>query len=182
MKRLKVLLAGMMILSLAGAVQAKVLFQEDFNNWRDEGTNPGFNASKEVDKGVLTIKTNAENNFGKVMSAESGIELNIDEKTTISFKLLADIPKGDIKINLMTNGEPYDSHEILKAYKAGEYTTVISSKTPWSGKHSFWVEIWLEGFDRVAKITDFKVTDGMKDEPVAKKAGAAPVAKKKGKK
>jgi hypothetical protein len=176
MKHLKLLFAGFLIAGLAGAVQAKVLFQDDFSNWRDETTNPGFNATKELDKekGVLTLKTNTENNFGKIMSAENGITLNIDENTTFSFKLLSDIPKGDLKINLMTSVEPYDSHEIIQIDKAKEYSISIASKTPWSGKHSFWIEMWVEGFDRTAKITDLKFTDGTKPEPVA-----APVTKKK---
>jgi hypothetical protein len=175
-------LTGLMILGLVGiaqAVQAKILYQEDYSNWRDEGTNPGFNAFKEVDKGMMTIKTNTENNFGKIMSAENGISVNIDENTIISFRLLADIPKGDIKVNLMTNSEPYDSHELFKAYKAGEYSAKIAGKTPWSGKHSFWIEIWLEGFERVAKISDLKISDGVKDESSAVKKVVSTAAKKK---
>jgi hypothetical protein len=174
---MKLFLAGLLIAGLASSVQAKVLYQEDFNNWRDETTNPGFNATKELEKekGVLTLKTNTENNFGKIMSAENGITLNVDENTTLSFKLLGDIPKGDLKINLMTSSEPYDSHELIRVDKAKEYTVQIAGKTPWTGKHSFWIEMWIEGFDRSAKISDLKFTDGVKDEPVA-----AP-AKKKGK-
>jgi hypothetical protein len=181
MKQLNWFLAGLLIAGLASSVQAKVLFQEDFNNWRDETTNPGFNANKELEKekGILTIKTNTENNFGKIMSAENGITLNIDENTTLSFKLLNDIPKGDLKINLMTSVEPYDSHEVIRVDHAKEYTVQIAGKTPWNGKHSFWIEMWIEGFDRTAKITDLKFTDGVKDEPVAPKPVRKPGKNKK---
>jgi hypothetical protein len=181
MKRERIWLAGLMILGLAASAQAKVLYQDDFSNWRDEKTDPGFNATHEVDKekGIVTVKTGSDINFGKVMTAEGGITATIDEGTTVSFKLLADIPKGDIKIHLMTAGEPYDSHEAIRAYKAGEYSATIASKTPWTGKHTFWLEIWLEGFDRIAKITDVKITDGKAEEAAPEATKKKPTVKKR---
>ncbi|MBN1595273.1 hypothetical protein JW933_05025, partial [candidate division FCPU426 bacterium] len=79
-------------------------------------------------------------------------------------KLQNDINDGSITINLMTAAEPYDAHKIIAAVdKKGVYSAKIAEKTPWTGKHSFWVEVWLGGENEpVAKISGIKITDGKK--------------------
>lgn len=158
-------LAVISLLSLfvAGSSQAKVLWQNDWKNWRDQNSNPGFDATLEVDdqKGVGTAKTDAETSYGKIMSPEAGINLELDASTTLHLELLEDIPEGDIKVDLMTSAEPYDSHTVLGPVdKKGTLTVKIAEKTPWTGKHGFWITVWLEGFDRTAKIGKIAITDG----------------------
>ena len=162
MRWIKFLSAGILTIGLVATAQAKVLYQEDFQDWRDENTNPGFNANFEYDKDdeVAVIKTGSDINFGKVMSAEQGITMEIDEDATLAFKVLEDIPKGNLKVHLMTAGEPYDSHEMIRVFKKGDYKVKLAEKTPWTGEHTFWLEMWVEGFDRTVKITDVRFTDG----------------------
>lgn len=169
MRLIKLALAGVFAIGLAAAAQAKVLYKEDFSNWRDETTNPGFKATISVDKetNVATIATDAENTFGKVMSPENPISMDITEQTTITYTLNEDIQRGDLKLNLMTAGEPYDSHEVITAQaRKGTFKAKIADKVPWTGSKQFWVEIWLEGTDRKAKISNVKITDG-EDEAAA---------------
>lgn len=161
------LLAMMVALSfiLASSGHAKILWQSDWKNWRDQSSNPGFDANLEVDeqKSVGVVKTDSETSYGKIMSPEAGINQVLDENTTLNLELLEDIPEGDIKVDLMTAAEPYDSHTIIGPIdKKGVYSVKINEKAPWTGNHSFWVAIWLEGFNRTAKIGKIQITDGKK--------------------
>lgn len=165
MKAIRITMAILFMAMLAGSAQAKVLWENDWKNWRDQDTNPGFDATLEVNekKNIGIARTDEETSYGKVMSPEEGINITIDKDTTITLELLVDIPEGDIKVNLMTAAEPYDGHTVIDATdKKGIYKAKIAKKTPWTGKHTFWVAIWVEGFDRVAKIGRIQITDGKK--------------------
>lgn len=176
MKLRYVAVISVLTLFVAGSSQAKVLWQNDWKNWRDQNTNPGFDATLDVDeqKNIGVAKTDAETSYGKIMSPEAGISMELDASTTLHLELLEDIPEGDIKVDLMTSAEPYDSHTILGPLdKKGTYTVKVTEKTPWTGKHGFWVTIWVEGFDRTAKIGKIAITDGkqtVKKKRVVKKA------------
>ncbi len=168
MRLLRVLLITVFALSSIGLAQAKVLvdMSSDFKNWRDESSNPGFNAefkmSKEKKYGIISLAP--DHKFGKVMSPEEGVTVNIDENTKIFIKLKEDIEDGSVTVNLMTAAEPYDAHKIIGSVdKKGVYFAKIAEKTPWSGKHSFWVEVWLGGENNPkARLSGLKITDGKK--------------------
>lgn len=182
MKVLKLGLTMVLALGLVSSLQAKVLYQDDFSNWRDETNNPGFNAKIKADSSSKSavVTTSPENTYGKVMSPEGGISVDINENTEITFELMGDIPKGDVKFNLMTAADPYDSHEVIPAQsKKGVYKAKLAEKTPWSGNHKFWVELWLEGADRTAKIANLKITDGQEEVVETKPAATKKKVRKK---
>jgi hypothetical protein len=159
---------GLLSMFIAGSSQAKVLWQNDWKNWRDQNTNPGFDASLNVDEktGVGTVHTDADTSYGKIMSPEPGINLELDANSTLTLELMEDIAEGDIKVDLMTSTEPYDSHTIIGPIdKKGQYVIKITEKTPWNAKHGFWITVWLEGFDRTAKIGKISITDGKRKRP-----------------
>ncbi|MCD4814480.1 hypothetical protein K8S19_12420 [bacterium] len=177
MKVLKILLVATFAISLSALVQAKVLWSNDFSGWRDQSTNPGFDANMKVDteKKIGTITTPEDTSYGKIMSAEEGIEIEVTEDTIFEIDIKEDIPEGALKINLMSNTEPYDTHEIIPATdKKGIQRVKIAEKTPWRGKHGFWISIWLEGFGRTAMVSDIKITDGkLAEKKVVKKKKTA---------
>ncbi len=183
MKFLKVFLTAVFALGIVASVQGKNLYKDDFSDWRDESTNPGFKAKFELDEkneiGIITAIP--EKKIGKVMSSEAGITINIEENTELSLKLLDDISQGSITVKLMTAGDPYDSHKLIaEASDKGVYTAKLAEKTPWPGQeeHTFWIEIWIGGEENpVAKISDVCITDGKKI--VAKEKGRKSKIKKK---
>jgi hypothetical protein len=187
MKILRILAAMVFTLSLICSAHAKIIFKDKFEDWRDEDSNPGFNGEFKLDKENMVgiIKVAPEKQFGKVMSDEEGITTKIGEKTKLYFKLLEDIDGGDITVNLMTAGEPYDSHEILsKLKKKGIYRVVLSEKVPWTGEHKFWVEIWIGGESgkTKAKFAPIKISDGKKAAKKLKSSKSKSKKKKKKKK
>jgi len=169
----RILLVIFFMLSASNILIAKTLYKTDFSNWRSEATDPGFNANLRIEgkkaRKIAIINTAAGASYGKVMSEEKAISLQVNQKLELSLELLNNIPKGDIKVNLMTAQEPYDSHEIISAKtKKGIYKVKLYSKVPWSGKHKFWIEIWIEGEKKVAEIANVKITDGKAEDPLEK--------------
>jgi hypothetical protein len=159
---------GLLSIFIAGSSQAMTLWKNDWKNWRDQASNPGFDATLQIDeqKGIGTAKTDADTSYGKIMSPEAGINILLNENTTLIVELLEDIPEGDIKVDLMTAAEPYDAHTVIGPVdKKGTYKVKITEKAPWTGNHGFWISIWLEGFDRTAKIGKIQITDGKNTKP-----------------
>lgn len=133
-------------LTFSGEISAE-LFRDDFKNWRDNSTDPGFNTQVKSSGGKLVITSDSE--YGKSMSKIEPITLNVTKLTEMVVEVDRIDSGATATISLMSAYEPFDTFQIARVQdKGGVYTANVNSITGWAGVNSVWIVVWLEGKDK----------------------------------
>ncbi|MCK5242171.1 hypothetical protein KAR34_06955 [bacterium] len=145
-------------------------YKAEFRGWRDENTSLGFHATIVGKKNEALVTVPIEYEFGKVMTKEQGMTMDITPNLSLQITVDAITDESSLEVEIMESQPPYSGHKILKNIKdPGTYTIKLSEKTGWEGMRSFWVAIWLHGAGAEAKVSKLQVGEGIKmiNEPLA---------------
>ncbi len=136
-----------------------VLFREDFKNWRDNSTDPGFNTRVRSAGNKLTIST-LDVEYGKTMSKSEPITINFTKQTEVTVDIERIDAGATATISLMGAYEPYDTFQIARVEgKAGQYKVNVNKLSGWQGVSSIWIVIWMEGKNKSVTIKDISFQD-----------------------
>lgn len=144
------------------------LYQDDFSHWRDETTNPGFNAWLQSRAASLFFETK-EASFGKVMSDLTPIRVKITKATQIILRVKQISPGCVGTVRIMNAYEPYDVYQVASIRKRGEYLAPLQKISGWEGDTNLWIEIWLEGKGKSMTIDSVAIVDPTQPSIVARR-------------
>jgi len=166
-------------LGLAASAWAVDFYSADFSGWRDKSTSPGFNAVLAKSGKKIKISVPKEVKFGKVMSPEEGISMNVTPNLILQITIDSLDEGSAVSVEATTAAPPYDTHKILNNLtKSGTHNVSLGSAANWSGPKSFWISIWVEGSGKSATISQLRIGENLVElaapSPAAKKADAAP--------
>ena len=115
-------------------------------NWRDDGTNPGFNANITDLGGPYAIVEEVPGvDWGKVLSPV--LTLSIDDSPTLTAVVQSDAEFSNFVFGIQEEVAPYSYFELGRGYEAGIFVYDVQGITGWSGVHTFSVQVSVESQD-----------------------------------
>jgi hypothetical protein len=136
-----------------------LLFRDDFRNWRDNASDPGFNTTVRSAKDELTVTT-LDVDYGKAMSKSDPITINITKQTEVVVNVASLDPGGAATVSLMSAYEPYDAYQVARIEgKPGEYKANVNKLSGWLGVSSVWIVVWSEGKNKSITFRDISFQD-----------------------
>lgn len=138
---------------IAGSV-----YYENFDKWRDNTTDPGFNAWVRVSRGKLTIFTK-KSAYGKAMSNKEPIILSLTPETEMVIRVSRIDHAAIGTVRVINAYEPYDAYQVAGIREPGAFQVKLREITGWEGDTSLWIEVWLEGRRKKMTLREIYVTD-----------------------
>jgi hypothetical protein len=136
-----------------------LLFRDDFRNWRDNSSDPGFNTTVRAAKDELSITT-MDVDYGKAMSKSDPITINVTRQTEVVVDVARIDPGGAATVSLMSAYEPYDTYQVARVEgKPGQYRANVSKLSGWLGVSSVWIVVWTEGKGKAVTFKDISFQD-----------------------
>jgi hypothetical protein len=150
------------LLAMAPAAMAADFYTADFQGWRDNRTNPGFNATLTLDGSQAKVQVAGTAKFGKVMSPEEPVFMRVTP--TLILQLTVDaLPEGAVLNVSVTNAStPYDDHRVLSSItKPGTYNASIGRTSSWNGMKNFWVTFWVENASSPVVVSRLRIGENL---------------------
>ncbi|MCK5242172.1 hypothetical protein KAR34_06960 [bacterium] len=156
-----------------------VVYKDNFKNWRDNLTDPGFNTYVKK-KGKQLIISTKQAEYGKAMSQFDPITFKITERTDFVVKVSRVKQDTKASLRIMKAYEPFETIEFFKLEgEGGEFKSNLQELTGWEGETDMWLEIWLEGKHSKIIIDNIYFWDEEVYKKQQKKQAMAAFTKKK---
>jgi|GEM_PF-2363358 len=125
--------------------------------WRDENTDPGFNATINDQAGPYAVVQELPGvSWGKVLSPV--ITVNVDDAPTLTAVVQSDPEMSNFLFGIQQEEPPYAFHLLGRGYDAGIFVYDYKGITGWSGVHAFSIQVGVESMD----IDGWVVLDSIK--------------------
>ncbi|MBN1826895.1 MAG: hypothetical protein JW958_11570 [Candidatus Eisenbacteria bacterium] len=114
--------------------------------WRDEDTNPGYNAYINDLAGPYAIVQEAAGvDYGKVLSPV--LTIDVDAAPTLTVVCVSDELNSNFVIAIQEEEGAYQYFELGRGYEAGIFVYDYQAITGWNGEHSFSIQLGVESQD-----------------------------------
>ncbi len=151
-----------LVISVIPSLAVQDFYQAEFKGWRDNRTNPDFHALLERHEKQALISVPGSFEYGKVMTPEKAIAMNITSGLVLQIIIDEISEDGSMDVELMDAHRPYAGYKILNGItQPGIYSVSIMKSTPWKEIKDFWVTLWLGGSGAEAKVSQLRIGEGL---------------------
>jgi len=120
--------------------------------WRDDDTNPGFNATiTDISGPYATVSEVIGVTWGKVLSPV--LTIDVDAAPTLTAVVVADPALSNFLFAIQEEEPPYAYYELGRGYDAGIFVYDYQTVTGWTGEHTFSIQITVESADIEGWVT-----------------------------
>lgn len=114
--------------------------------WRDDNTNPGFNATVADLSGPYAIVQELPGvDWGKVLSPV--LTMSVDDSPTLTAVVQSDAEMSNFVFAIQEEEGSYRYYELGRGYEAGIFVYNVKAITGWSGVHAFSIQVSVESQD-----------------------------------
>lgn len=137
------------------------MWEEEFEpiqaGWRDETTNPGFNAYITDAPGPYVMIEEAPGvDFGKVLSPV--LTVDVDQAPTLTVVVIDDADNSNFLIGIQEEEGAYEYRCLGRGYDGDVFQFNYKEMMQWTGVHSFSIQIGVESEDVDGWVTIDRIT------------------------
>lgn len=144
------------------------MWEEEFEpiqvGWRDEDTNPGFNAYITDAPGPYAMVEEAPGvDFGKVLSPV--LTVDVDQAPTLTVVVIDDADNSNFMIGIQEEEGDYEFRCLGRGYDEDVFQFNYKEMMQWTGVHTFSIQIGVESQDVDGWVTIDRITLDCSEAP-----------------